>query len=220
MYGSNPFTQNWLFFTGWSIFSPEYNSDHNILQDSSFLRVIVSTIIAGMATVVKRMYFALYLGKRMYGHFYPHVRALTQNMQLISELAEFSHEDLSEFNMIHEGYQGSQGIAATNTLDESSDEDSRQSEEVKTSEEKRNHFLSSTIASVEHSESDPAKSVESDSESSTDAMANLKVHPTSSTRSMGFSVRQQNASGFHFLKNKLDRWNDPVHITDTVSLHL
>jgi hypothetical protein len=157
----------------------------------------------------------------MYMHFFPQVKALTENMQLISELAEFSNEDLSDFHMM-EDTMGNQGTPP-NRRDTATDPVNTISS--------LGQFNDDTL--VPYSSMSPTEIIsgrtsllntsdfgESDSESSTEAPDQLKIFPTSSSRSIGFSLKKHHVTAFYEVKNKLDRWKEPMHIGDMVSFHV
>lgn len=210
MYGSHPFAKHWLYFSHFSMFSPDHNSDYGILDSQTYLRVLVSMIITGLVAAMKRMYFALYLGKRMYSHFFPHVKALMENMQLISELADFSNEDLSDFHVVEEAVQASSENSNKQYAyvdDCVSDDDLGASQTP----------LFESFIPLNTRLSEDIVSAESDSESSTEVVADhLNMQPTSSSRSIGFSLQRHNASGFHDVKNNLDRWKEPTSTVEMV----
>ena len=60
----NIFVRHWAYFTGIEVFTDE-NPNGGICQSDLYKEVLISMIIAGVATSLKRTVLALYLGKRM-----------------------------------------------------------------------------------------------------------------------------------------------------------
>lgn len=66
LHGDNAFVQHWLHFTGIKIFTVA-NSGSYILNSSTYLRVLIGMLLAGIATSLKRTIVTLYFGKRSFG---------------------------------------------------------------------------------------------------------------------------------------------------------
>jgi hypothetical protein len=68
------------------------NSSHYIVVSSETYReILVSMIIAGVATSIKRTVLAMYLGKRVYSHYKPKMEVVMESMILLTEVADMAN---------------------------------------------------------------------------------------------------------------------------------
>jgi len=89
MHGSAPYNESWLYFTDIEMFSD--NRDDGISNSELYKEVLLSMVLAGVATSIKRTILALYLGKRVYIHYKPKLEKLMVDMLLLTEVAELGN---------------------------------------------------------------------------------------------------------------------------------
>ena len=63
--GTNPFARNWLYFTGYSLFS-DSNIGAKVLNSSGYTRVLIALLIVGGLAALKRTYVAMFFGKKTF----------------------------------------------------------------------------------------------------------------------------------------------------------
>eukprot|EP00985_Skeletonema_marinoi_P008086 scaffold3602_cov104-Skeletonema_marinoi.AAC.1 len=90
----------WLAWTDIEMFTAE-NHDGGILSGDTYLEVLASLIMIGVATTIKRTVLALYLGKRIYFHYKKKVERVMLEMLLITEVSDLS-QAIDDFEFIEE----------------------------------------------------------------------------------------------------------------------
>ncbi|KAK1736997.1 mechanosensitive ion channel family protein [Skeletonema marinoi] len=90
----------WLAWTDIEMFTVE-NHDGGILSGDTYLEVLASLIMIGVATTIKRTVLALYLGKRIYFHYKKKVERVMLEMLLITEVSDLS-QAIDDFEFIEE----------------------------------------------------------------------------------------------------------------------
>ncbi|KAK1737000.1 mechanosensitive ion channel family protein [Skeletonema marinoi] len=90
----------WLAWTDIEMFTAE-NHDGGILSGDTYLEVLASLIVIGVATTIKRTVLALYLGKRIYFHYKKKVERVMLEMLLITEVSDLS-QAIDDFEFIEE----------------------------------------------------------------------------------------------------------------------
>ena len=63
LHGDDKFEQNWLYWTDIELFTPA-NRGGTVLHSDLYRRILLATVIAGVATAIKRTALALYFGKK------------------------------------------------------------------------------------------------------------------------------------------------------------
>jgi hypothetical protein len=91
LHGDNRFQQHWFYFTGISIFK-DANSGVYILTSPTYLRMLLSMLVAGLATAGKRTAVAMYFGRRTFSEFKPRLEKILREVVLLSETAELAQE--------------------------------------------------------------------------------------------------------------------------------
>eukprot|EP00986_Skeletonema_menzelii_P012229 scaffold6654_cov135-Skeletonema_menzelii.AAC.2 len=90
----------WLAWTEIEMFTAE-NHDGGIISGDTYLEVLTSLIIIGVATTIKRTVLALYLGKRIYFHYKRKVERVMLEMLLITEVSDLS-QAIDDFEFVEE----------------------------------------------------------------------------------------------------------------------
>mmetsp|Transcript_57437 Transcript_57437/g.121884 ORF Transcript_57437/g.121884 Transcript_57437/m.121884 type:complete len:1390 (-) Transcript_57437:180-4349(-) len=79
--------EHWLSFSGIEMFNAE-NPSGGVVVSDLYSEILVSMIVAGVATSLKRTLVALFLGKRNYVHYKPKLEKVMESMILINEVAD------------------------------------------------------------------------------------------------------------------------------------
>lgn len=87
------------------------NRADGIVDSDLYTDILISIIVAGVATSIKRTILALYLGKRVYIHYKPKLEKVMIDMLLLTEVAELANA-LDEF----EGEKVESAITRHNSL--------------------------------------------------------------------------------------------------------
>ena len=94
-HSSHEFFNHWLAFTEIEMFTSE-NPSGGVVQSTPYKEILISMIIAGVATSMKRTVLALYLGKRIYIHYKPRLEKVIEQMILLTEVADLG-EAIDDF---------------------------------------------------------------------------------------------------------------------------
>ncbi|KAL7538906.1 hypothetical protein ACHAXR_008875, partial [Thalassiosira sp. AJA248-18] len=89
-HSSHAFFSHWLSFTEIEMFTEE-NPSGGVVQSDRYSELLLSMMIAGVATSLKRTILALYLGKRVYTHYKPRLEKLMESMILLTEVADLGN---------------------------------------------------------------------------------------------------------------------------------
>lgn len=81
------FKQHWLFYS---------QADSGVLDETIYVRVLWSMLVAGTATAAKRTAVAMYFGKRTYAEFKPRLEQILKDIILLSEVSELAQEAVAE----------------------------------------------------------------------------------------------------------------------------
>ena len=92
MHGNYPMNKNWIWFLHIGMFSQDSNPDHGVLENETYLRLLLSMIFVGVATAAKRTVVALYLSRRMLQYYRFQLRDLLADMRMVMEVAELAVE--------------------------------------------------------------------------------------------------------------------------------
>jgi hypothetical protein len=87
--------EHWFYSTDIEMLNPANRAD-GIVDSELYTDILLSMIVAGVATSVKRTILALYLGKRVYIHYKPKLEKVMFDMLLLTEVAELANA-LDEF---------------------------------------------------------------------------------------------------------------------------
>jgi len=92
--------EGWLSWTEIEMFTTE-NNDGGIIAGDTYIEVLASLILVGVATTIKRTVLALYLGKRIYFHYKKKVERVMLDMLLMTEVADLS-QAIDDFEFVEE----------------------------------------------------------------------------------------------------------------------
>lgn len=95
VHGNSDFYEHWFHNTDIEMLNPANRAD-GIVDSDLYTDILLSMIVAGVATSVKRTILALYLGKRVYIHYKPKLEKVMIDMLLLTEVAELANA-LDEF---------------------------------------------------------------------------------------------------------------------------
>jgi len=87
---NNIFFSHWLYFTDIEMFTAE-NPSGGVVGSDTYKEILMSMIIAGVATALKRTVLAVYLGKRIYTHYKPKLEKVMEAMILLTEVADLGY---------------------------------------------------------------------------------------------------------------------------------
>jgi len=102
LYGNHKFPKHWLFWQNKLDIFNESNPAGDITTDEFYLRLLLSLIFVGVAVSLKRLWIALYLGKRTVNHFGVELEKLMAKMILIGEVANLA-KSIENRNALIEG---------------------------------------------------------------------------------------------------------------------
>jgi len=88
--GNSDFYEHWFYLTEIDMLNNENRAD-GIVDGEMYTDLLLSMILAGVATSIKRTILALYLGKRVYIHYKPKLEKVMVDMLLLVELAELAN---------------------------------------------------------------------------------------------------------------------------------
>ncbi|CAJ1961477.1 unnamed protein product [Cylindrotheca closterium] len=232
--GSDAFSQHWLHSTGIRIFNVS-NSGSYIIASSTYLRVLIGMLLAGIATSLKRTIVTLYFGKRSFDIYKTKLEKLLNNVILVSEVAELSaaasdlpHTDSRRSNVTPISSQTS-GLGlgvqwsslrfkdkqklsnTTQDVAEGSQGSNDDDEESEEESEESDSYTSDNIEISDRRKQDREK--ESDEQNKLD-----RLRTQASFAKSYSSLSADTGVNKHFkIKNKLGRWDDPLNKMDTQS---
>ncbi|KAL7463562.1 hypothetical protein ACHAXS_003923, partial [Conticribra weissflogii] len=90
LYGNHQFAKHWLFWQKKLDIFNEGNPAGDVTTDELYLRLLLSLMFVGIAVSLKRLWIALYLGKRTVNHFGVELEKLMAKMILIGECANLA----------------------------------------------------------------------------------------------------------------------------------
>ncbi len=90
----------WLSWTEIEMFTTE-NQYRGIVFSDTYLEVLASLILVGVAVTIKRTVLAMFLGKRIYFHYKKKVERVMLDMLLMTEVADLS-QAIDEFEFVEE----------------------------------------------------------------------------------------------------------------------
>ena len=91
--GTSEFERHWFYFlTPVSMYSEGGDTGSYILSSDLYTRLLLSMILAGVVTALKRTAVAMYFGRRTFVEFKPRLEKLLKEVILVSELAALAEE--------------------------------------------------------------------------------------------------------------------------------
>jgi hypothetical protein len=90
VHGNGNFYEHWFYSTDIDMLNPANRAD-GIVDSDLYTDILLSMIVAGISTSVKRTILALYLGKRVYIHYKPKLEKVMIDMLLLTEVAELAN---------------------------------------------------------------------------------------------------------------------------------
>ena len=90
MHGDSDFYEHWFYSADIEMLNPANRAD-GIVDSEVYTDILLSMIMAGVATSIKRTILALYLGKRVYIHYKPKLEKVMIDMLLLTEVAELAN---------------------------------------------------------------------------------------------------------------------------------
>mmetsp|Transcript_23264 Transcript_23264/g.41596 ORF Transcript_23264/g.41596 Transcript_23264/m.41596 type:complete len:1233 (+) Transcript_23264:4492-8190(+) len=101
LFGNHQFARHWLHWQYWLDVFNEENPAGNFLQSSFYMRLLLSGLFVGVATSLKRLWIATYLGKRSYAHYGPELEIILAKMLLVSQIAHLARQLESQVAIHH-----------------------------------------------------------------------------------------------------------------------
>lgn len=89
LHGDDRFQQNWFYWTDVALFSPA-NTGGSILDSAMYERVLLSMLIAGVASSMKRTALGLYFGKKTVLNFKLQMDKILADMAIIGDVGELA----------------------------------------------------------------------------------------------------------------------------------
>lgn len=114
LYGPHPFAKHWLFWQNKLDIFNEANPVVGITDSQLYMRILFSCIFVGVAASLKRLFLAIYLGRRSVSHFGPELEKLMAKMILIGEVANLARDIENKRSL----FEGSGMMSPTNELGE------------------------------------------------------------------------------------------------------
>ena len=102
LYGSYEFPKHWLFWQNKLDLFNAANPVVGVTDNETYMRLLISCIFVGVTSSLKRLFLAIYLGRREVAHFGPELEALMAKMILIGEVANLAR-DIEKKRSIFEG---------------------------------------------------------------------------------------------------------------------
>lgn len=106
LYGNHRFAEHWLFWQNTFEIFTSNNPGGSFIYSEFYTRILLTMIVAGFCTALKRLWIATYLGKRSYLHFNPELEVILGKMLLVSSVAHLGRniEAQIETDKIDDGY--------------------------------------------------------------------------------------------------------------------
>lgn len=102
LYGSYEFPKHWLFWQNKLDLFNAANPVVGVTDNETYMRLLISCIFVGVTSSLKRLFLAIYLGRREVAHFGPELEALMAKMILIGEVANLAR-DIENKRALFEG---------------------------------------------------------------------------------------------------------------------
>jgi len=92
LYGNHRFPRHWLYWQDKLDLFNEANPAVGVVDDDTYMRLLASCIFVGAAASLKRLFLAVYLGRRSVEHFGTQLERLMAKMILIGEVAHLARD--------------------------------------------------------------------------------------------------------------------------------
>ena len=102
LYGAHPFAKHWLFWQNKLDLFNEANPVVGVTDSNIYMRILISFIFFGITVSLKRLFLAIYLGRRTVAHFGSELEKLMAKMILIGEVANLAR-DIENKRALFEG---------------------------------------------------------------------------------------------------------------------
>ena len=102
LYGNFSFPRHWLFWQNKLDLFNEANPVVGITDSIFYMRILIAMIVIGISASLKRLFTAIYLGRRAVAHFGPELEKLMAKMILIGEVANLAR-DIENKRSLFEG---------------------------------------------------------------------------------------------------------------------
>ncbi|KAL7499239.1 hypothetical protein ACHAWT_010159 [Skeletonema menzelii] len=102
LFGNFPFPRHWLFWQNKLDIFNGNNPVEGVTSSNGYMRLLFTCIFIGIAASLKRLFLAVYLGRRTVAHFNAEMEKVFAKMILIGEIAALA----KEIENRHEGFRG------------------------------------------------------------------------------------------------------------------
>lgn len=102
LFGNYPFPRHWLFWQNKLDIFNDQNPVNGVTSSNGYMRWLFACIFVGIAASLKRLFLAVYLGRRTVSHFNAEMEKVFAKMILIGEIAALAKEIENK----HEGFRG------------------------------------------------------------------------------------------------------------------
>ena len=92
LYGSYEFPKHWLWWQNKLDLFNATNPVVGVTDNETYMRLLISCIFVGVTSSMKRLFLAIYLGRREVAHYGPELEALMAKMILIGEVANLARD--------------------------------------------------------------------------------------------------------------------------------
>jgi len=113
LFGTGEFPKHWLFYQNKLDLFNAANPVVGITDNETYMRLLLSLIFIGVATSLKRLWLAIYLGRRTVRHFGSELETLMAKMILIGEVANLAKDIENKQSLFANG-----GLSPLNALGE------------------------------------------------------------------------------------------------------
>ncbi len=102
LFGNYAFPRHWLFWQNKLDIFNDNNPVNGVTNSNGYMRLLFACIFVGIAASLKRLFLAVYLGRRTVAHFNAEMEKVFAKMILIGEIAALAKEIENK----HEGFRG------------------------------------------------------------------------------------------------------------------
>lgn len=215
--GKSDFERHWFYFLPFKIYNHEGDSGSYILSSDYYIRLLLSMMLAGIATAMKRTTVAMYFGRRTFVEFKPRLEKLLKEVVLVSELAALAEEAeiaASEEEEIHIAIN--RGLPHHDSGGGGGNNNNHKVKilgDVSWNNKKRGRSRSphGKAPVSGNSASDSEDEDEDEDDDASEITTQHDIRPDSER----FGLRQ-NSSGSLGMKELLDHWDEPINKMDKV----
>jgi len=91
LHGDNDFQNRWMHWTGWKIYQPtEYGV--KILSSTLYSRILISMIVAGVISSIKRTWFGVLFDRKILRRFKPRLQGILKDILVLTDLSDLGYE--------------------------------------------------------------------------------------------------------------------------------